>query len=104
MGAEQRSTDALLPAPLTLDDAASSLGLSCRTLQRKLTASGTSLSGLLDEVRRDRAEQLVGERVLTLGEVAVKVGFAEQASFTRAWTRWFGAPPSRRSRRRRVRQ
>jgi AraC-like DNA-binding protein len=109
VGAEQRSTDALLvavralanerlPGPLTLDDAASSLGISRRTLQRKITASGTTLSRVTDEVRRDRAEQLVGEGLLTMGEVAAKVGFAEQASFTRAWWRWFGAPPSRRRR------
>jgi AraC-like DNA-binding protein len=52
-----------------------------------------------DELRRDRAEQLVAEGLFTLGEVAARVGFAEQASFTRAWRRWFGRPPSQRPRR-----
>ena len=105
VGIEQRSSDALLvavralaiqrlPALLTLDQTGPALGLGMRTLQRKLAASETSLSALVDEVRRDRAEQLVGEGLLTLGEVAARVGFAEQASFTRAWRRWFGAAPS----------
>jgi AraC-like DNA-binding protein len=107
VGAEHRSADALLvavralarerlPGSLTLDDAGPSLGLSRRTLHRKLAASGTTLSQLSDEVRRDRAEELLDEGLLTLGEVATKVGFAEQASFTRAWRRWFGRPPSQR--------
>jgi AraC-like DNA-binding protein len=109
VGAEQRTVDALmvavralanerLPGSLTLEDAASSLGLSRRSLQRRLAASTMTLSRMNDDVRRARAEQLVAEGWLTLGEVASKVGFAEQASFTRAWRRWHGAPPSRRRR------
>jgi AraC-like DNA-binding protein len=110
VGVEQRSADALLvamralavqhlPGQLTLEQAGPALGLGRRTLQRKLAACGTSLTVLVDEARRDRAELLVGEGLLTLGEVATRVGFAEQASFTRAWRRWFGAAPSRTRRR-----
>jgi AraC-like DNA-binding protein len=105
VGLEQRSVDALLvaaralagqrlPAVLTLGELAAALGLSPRTLQRKLAGSGTSLSALVDEVRRDRAEDLRARGLYTLGEIAARVGFAEPASFTRAWRRWFGAPPS----------
>jgi AraC-like DNA-binding protein len=108
---EQRSADALLvatralvgqrlPGLLALREAGPALGLSPRTLQRKLAASGTTLSALVDEARRDRAEALVEQGLLTLGEVATRTGFAEQASFTRAWRRWFGEPPSRTRRRR----
>lgn len=105
VGVDQRSCDALLvavralivqklPARLTLPELAPALGLSKRSLQRKLTASQASLTLLFDEARRDQAEALVREGSLTLGEVASRVGFDEQASFTRAWRRWFGTPPS----------
>jgi AraC-like DNA-binding protein len=109
VGADQRSADALLvavralardrlPELLTLDHAAPTLGLSRRTLQRRLSERKTSISQLCDRARRDLAEELMHEGLFTLGEVAHKVGFAEQASFTRAWTRWFGTAPSRRRR------
>jgi AraC-like DNA-binding protein len=108
LGPEQRSLDAhlvairalareRLPLLLSLDDAARALGVSRRTLQRRLKDARTSLRQLVDEARRDRALSLVDQGFLSLGEVATKVGFAEQASFTRAWTRWFGAVPSRRA-------
>ncbi len=84
-----------LPASLTLRDAAEALGLSRRTLQRRLQVRGTSLEALVDEMRRDAAVELVESGGYTLGEIATKVGFEEQASFSRAWTRWFGLPPSR---------
>lgn len=79
---------------MTLDDAASSLGIGGRALQRELAAGGAALSAIADGIRRARSEALVGEGLLTLGEVAVRFGFREQASFTRAWRRWFGDPPS----------
>lgn len=106
VGAEHRSSDALLvavralamqrlPATPTIGEVAPALGLSVRSLQRKLALSRTSFVEVLDEVRRDRAERLLDDGVLTLGEIAACVGFAEQASFTRAWQRWRGEAPSR---------
>jgi AraC-like DNA-binding protein len=106
LGPLQRSLDATLvsvralardhlPQLLTLYEAARALGVSERTLQRRLRAAETSLRQLVDEARRERAVALVEQRLWSLGEVAGHVGFAEQASFTRAWGRWFGAPPSR---------
>jgi AraC-like DNA-binding protein len=105
VGVDQRSGDALLiavrtlatqrlPGVLDLEYAAPALGMSRRTLQRKLAKNATALGSLVDEVRRDRAEELVAGGQLTFGEVAARLGFAEQASFTRAWRRWFGMTPS----------
>lgn len=107
VSSQRRSPDALLvavralgrarqPVPLGLEEAAGALGLSRRTLQRRLARSGTTLERLNDELRRELAEELVEAGLLTLGEVAARAGFAEQASFTRAWRRWFGGPPSAR--------
>jgi AraC-like DNA-binding protein len=84
-----------LPSCLALSEAASALGYSRRSLQRKLAESSTSLSQLVDEARRDKAEQLSGQGELSFGEISVRVGFAERASFTRAWQRWFGVTPTR---------
>lgn len=84
-----------LPAALTLGSAAAAVGCSRRTLQRRLTALKTSVSQLVDEARRHRAEQLLLEAGFTSSEVARRIGFAEAASFTRAWQRWFGVAPSR---------
>jgi AraC-like DNA-binding protein len=106
LGAEQRSNDALLvavrallasglPVVRTVEDVATSLGHSVRSLQRRLHHSGTSFSALVDEARKDRAQGLFESAVLNVSEVALAVGFAEPASFTRAWRRWFNAPPSK---------
>jgi AraC-like DNA-binding protein len=105
VGLDQQSGDALLvavrslavqrlPGLLDLDYAARALGMSRRTLQRRLAASGTALQALVDEARRDKAEQLVTGGHFTLGEVAAQLGFAEQASLSRAFRRWFGSSPS----------
>lgn len=115
IGVDQRSADALLmavrslatrrlPGLLDLEYAAPALGVSRRTLQRKLAKVGTSFELIVDEVRRARAWELVATGQLTCGEVAARVGFAEQASFTRAWRRWFGEAPSRSRRHERERR
>lgn len=85
VGVDHRSADGVLvasrslaaqrlPVLLDLSEAAPALGMSRLTLQRKLAASGTSLSLIVDEARRDRAEELVSLGFLTLGEVAIRVG------------------------------
>jgi AraC-like DNA-binding protein len=82
-----------------LAEAAPALGLSTRSLQRKLGAAGTSFEQELDQLRRELAEPLVLQAHIPLGEVAARVGFAAQASFTRAFVRWTGRTPSQARRR-----
>lgn len=77
-----------------LGQVARAVGLGERTLQRKLLGLGTRFGRLSDEVRRDAAEELVRSSGLPLGELARRLGFEEQASFTRAFVRWFGRTPS----------
>lgn len=81
--------------PHRAQHAARSLGVSLRTLQRQLTAQGLSFRSVLDEVRREQAEPLLIDRSLSVFEVAQRLGFAEQASFTRAFRRWTGQAPQR---------
>lgn len=70
------------------------LGMSVRTLCRRLTSEGTSFQRLLDEVRCGLAlRHLIGERV-SVGETARRLGYSEANSFHRAFRRWFGTSPS----------
>lgn len=72
---------------------ASALGMSTRTLQRRLQEEHTSFQQLLDETRRELAMQFLRQRRLTLLEVAYLLGFADPSNFFRAFKRWFGMPP-----------
>ena len=62
------------------------LGLHPRTLQRRLSAEGTSFETLRDEVRREAALRYLGESGYAIAEVAGLLGFSEQSAFTR-WCR-----------------
>lgn len=64
-----------------------------RTAARRLKALGWNFSELLDEYRRYRAEDLLGEPALGLAEVSDRLGYGEVQSFTRACQRWFGCAP-----------
>jgi len=70
------------------------LGMSERTLQRRLAETGDSYSELLQSFRRTEAMRLLADTDLTLLEVAARLGYAEQTSFTRAFRRWSGATPA----------
>lgn len=72
---------------------AQALHLSQRTLQRRLQEEGTSYQQLLDDTRRELAEQYLGQVSLTLLEVAYLLGFADPSNFFRAFRRWFGETP-----------
>lgn len=64
-----------------------------RTLQRRLSERGYSFQTLVDESRRQLAEQLLQQTDYSLAEVAFMTGFSEQSAFTRAFKRWAGQTP-----------
>lgn len=72
---------------------ADELGVSLRTLQRKLLAEGTHYQSLADEVRLDIARQLLGESKLALQDIAYNLGFADSRSFHRRFKQWTGQTP-----------
>ncbi|MFN8102402.1 MAG: helix-turn-helix transcriptional regulator [Mycobacterium sp.] len=76
-----------------MQDVADELNLDPRTLRRKLTGEGTSFRGVVADVRRARAEQLLNGG-LSIEAIAQQLGYAETASFTHAFTRWRGCSPS----------
>lgn len=69
------------------------LGLSGRTLQRRLSERGYSFQSLVDESRRELAERLLEETEYPLAQVAFLTGFSEQSAFNRAFKRWAGQTP-----------
>ena len=79
--------------PPTVAEIAKALGLSTRTLQRRLTTAGKGFAAVLDDVRRARAEALLADGELDLAEIAFALGYSEHSAFTRAANRWFDAPP-----------
>jgi AraC-like DNA-binding protein len=74
---------------------AAQLLISERTLQRRLESEGTDFSTLVDDVRREVAEQYLAHNQLTLKEMSFKLGFSDPRAFHRACMRWFGNPPSK---------
>ncbi|MEV0294709.1 AraC family transcriptional regulator [Nocardia sp. NPDC050710] len=79
--------------PPTGDQVAAALFMTPRTLRRRLIEEGLSYRALLDDVRRQVAEQLLDETHLSVAEIAERVGYAETAAFTHAFRRWTGGPP-----------
>jgi AraC-like DNA-binding protein len=79
----------------SVDRVAAKMHLSARTLQRRLTALGTSYQKLLDDVRDNMARRLLLDTDLDAGEIAIQLGFDEPNSFVRAFHARQGAPPSR---------
>lgn len=74
---------------------AKALGLTPRTLQRRLQAEGIIFSELLDSVRGELAKTYLAERNLPLGHIAARLGYADGSAFTRWFAEQFGEPPSR---------
>jgi AraC-like DNA-binding protein len=76
-----------------ISDVAGCLGMSGRTLQRRLADRGYAFQALVDESRRELAERLLEETGYPLAEVAFLTGFSEQSAFNRAFKRWAGQTP-----------
>ena len=76
-----------------LPHVAVALGMSERTLRRRLRDAGLSYRALLDEVRRDVALALVEKEQGNLTAIAQRVGFADTTAFARAFRRWTGSAP-----------
>lgn len=79
---------------LALDEVASYLGYTPRTLQTRLSQSGTTFEDVLNAARKARAEQLLSLSDMSMTEIAQELGFSELSAFTRAAVRWFGRTPS----------
>lgn len=84
----------LLPlGKVSSEQIAQTLGFNVRTLQRRLDHEKTSLSMLVNGVRRDLAVRYLSNRGYQLTQIAEMLGYAQISSFTRWFIAQFGMPP-----------
>ncbi|WP_323809370.1 helix-turn-helix domain-containing protein [Acinetobacter defluvii] len=76
-----------------LNEVAEKLNISERTLQRQLSAEGTTFLKLQDEVRKKHAKLLLNNENKTIEQVALQLGYSETSQFTRAFKRWMKMTP-----------
>lgn len=77
----------------TIHELAAELGMSTQTLHRRLKDSATSYQKIKDNLRRNRAIQMLIHEKLSIEKVSEAVGFGESRSFTRAFKHWTGLTP-----------
>ena len=70
------------------------LGLSKRSLNRRLSESGHNFRMLVSESQREVSEDLLKNTAHSVGEIAFQTGFSEQSAFNRAFKRWTGFSPA----------
>lgn len=74
-------------------DVARRMGMSPRTLHRRLSEYACVFRNLLDDVRRERAESYLALSQHSLAEIAFMLGYTEQSAFQHAFKRWTGTTP-----------
>ena len=77
----------------TLEVAASMIGVSTATLNRRLRAEGLSWRDMVQERRMNAAARLLKQSRRDVGDIALTVGYSESASFVRSFKRQFGMTP-----------
>ena len=91
----ENAISSLLPhGRVLVEDVARSLGMSERTLARKLSDEGLNFTEILQQLRRDLAVRYLDDRKLHVSKVAWLLGFHEVSAFTHAFKRWTGKTPS----------
>jgi len=85
--------DGIAKGTVNLDDIASVMNMSSKTLERRLAEKGTSFSALLDDVRSGLAKSYLGDTDLRLDQIAYLTGYSAPAVLVRAFKRWTGTTP-----------
>jgi len=79
---------------ITVNKIAKEVFMSVRSLHRNLNELETTFGSILDEVRREIAEHYVSDTREDMTDVAFRLRFSEQSSFSSALKRWTGMAPS----------
>ena len=74
-------------------DVARELGLSARSLRRRLADEGVAYKDLVQSVLEIRATQMLSDPKRTIQETAAEMGFSDPSAFQRAFKRWKGVTP-----------
>ncbi|MDU9390213.1 AraC family transcriptional regulator [Pseudomonas sp. zfem002] len=83
----------MLHGRVTLEQIATDLTISPRTLQRYLMTEGTSFQALLDDTRQALATRFMRDSAISLTRLAELLGYAQLGAFSRAFSRWHGVSP-----------
>jgi AraC-like DNA-binding protein len=83
----------LLDGKSSGNDVAQALAIHRRTLNRRLSAEGTTFQKVLDTVRFTVAKEMLEDSRVAIPEIAVSLGYSDYVSFTRAFKRWTGDTP-----------
>lgn len=86
-------TRSLCDGSPSIRSTAKQLGMSVRTLQRRLEAHDVAFRDLVAETRRTLAQRYLAEGSANLTEVAFLLGYSELSAFDRAFRRWTGSTP-----------
>lgn len=85
----------LMPLGLTtLEAVATELSMTPRTLQYKLTQSGTTIQTLRDQIREELARKYLQHSRQSITQIAYSLGFSDPAHLNRAFKRWSGETPT----------
>ena len=91
----ENAISSLLPhGRVVVDDVARSLGMTKRTLARKLSDEGLNFTEVLQQLRRDLAVRYLDDPKLHISKIAWLLGFNDVSAFTHAFKRWTGKTPS----------
>jgi AraC-like DNA-binding protein len=85
----------MLPtAEVSMQGAARTLGYAPRTLQRSLSRLGASFDSIVEDRRRTLSTELLTDSTLSVGDVAMALGYSDSPHFIRAFHRWHGKSPT----------
>ena len=90
---EKLIKDALPSGIPSIHQIAEHMGMSNRTLTRRLSEAGVSYRDLIKKIQQGVAEYLLKKSSRSIAEIAFETGFSEQSAFNRAFKRWTGLSP-----------
>jgi AraC-like DNA-binding protein len=90
---EKLIRDALPSGIPGISQLAEKMGLSSRTLTRRLAETGLTFRSLIEKTQQEISRDLLKNPTISIGEIAYQTGFSEQSAFNRAFKRWTGQAP-----------
>jgi AraC-like DNA-binding protein len=82
-------------SPPTLARTSQALGMTERTLRRRIREEGKTFRAVIEGLRKQLCGLYLAENKRSIEEIAQLLGYSETSAFTRAHMRWYGVPPSR---------
>lgn len=93
MEVEELIRDALPSGIPSIVQVGEHMGMSNRTLTRRLSENGLSFRDLIRKTQEEMAKDLLKSTSRSVSEIAFQTGFSEQSAFNRAFRRWTGQSP-----------